>query len=180
MKFYVYHVTNPEQVVAGTAKPHVEEKGPYAYREARRKIHGDNSSLDNNEETTFVIYGQEKTYHFDANESCTGCTKDDYVMVVNAPMVGLAYIFRQEPGFAPLTKIINKAVTKGEYFNPKPPFATIHDDAWRDSLFMNVTVDGLIFNGVIPGVLKIVFDYKLGLVGEDLPPVIQATNGGMY
>ena len=68
MKFYVYHVTNPEQVVNGSAKPHVEEKGPYAYREARRKIHGANSSLDKDgEETTYVIYGQEKTYHFDAN-----------------------------------------------------------------------------------------------------------------
>ena len=93
-------------------------------------------------------------------------------------MVGLAYIFRQEPGFAPLTRIVNKAITKGEYFNSKPPFGTIHDDAWLDTLFMNVTVDGLIFNGVTPGILKIVFDYKLGLVGEDLPYVIQATNGG--
>ena len=34
------------------------------------------------------------------------------------------------------------------------PFENLHDDAWKDGLFMNVTVDGLIFNGVKPGIVK--------------------------
>ena len=37
MKFYVYHVLNPIEAQAGTAKPMVKEKGPYAYREERRQ-----------------------------------------------------------------------------------------------------------------------------------------------
>ena len=175
MKFYVYHVTNPDQVVSGAEKPSVQEKGPYAYREARSKIHGNFT-----EETTFVTYGQVKTYHFDKEKSCETCNKDDVVTVINAPMVGLAYIIQQNPeGLSGLTTILNKAITTGEYRNLKPPdFATLHDDDWKDSLFMNATVDGLIFNGVMPGIIKFVIDYKLVLVGEDLPIVIQGTDGG--
>ena len=74
MKFYVYHVTNPDQVVNGTEKPFVIEKGPYAYREARSKIHNNFT-----EESTFVTYGQVKTYHFDKEKSCKNCNKDDQV-----------------------------------------------------------------------------------------------------
>ena len=174
MKFYVYHVTNPDQVVAGTVKPSVVEKGPYAYREARSKIHGNFS-----EESTFVTYGQVKTYHFDKEKSCENCTKDDVVTVINAPMVGMAYILQQDSGLNALAKILNTAVTKGDYSNYHPPdFAKLHDDAWIDSLFMEATVDGLIFNGVVPGIIKFVIDYKLGVFGEDLPIVIQGTNGG--
>ena len=174
MKFYVYHVTNPDQVVSGAEKPSVVEKGPYAYREARSKIHGNFS-----EESTFVTYGQMKTYHFDKEKSCETCNKDDVVTVINAPMVGLAYIVQNFEGLGALADILNKAVTKGEFRNLKPPdFATLHDDEWKDNLFMNATVDGLIFNGVTPGIVKFVIDYKLGLVGPDLPIVIQGTNGG--
>ena len=174
MKFYVYHVTNPDQVVDGTEKPFVQEKGPYAYREARSKIHSNFS-----EESTFVIYGQVKTYHFDKEKSCENCDKDDVVTVINAPMVGLAYIIQTDPGLANLATIFNKAITKGEYRNLKPPdYATVYDEEWKDSLFMNATIDGLIFNGVIPGSIKFVIDYKLGLVGDDLPIVIQGTDGG--
>ena len=78
-----------------------------------------------------------------------------------------------------MAAILNKAVTKGEFLNMKPPdYSTLHDEEWKDSLFMKATVDGLIFNGVTPGIVKFVIDYKLGLVGPDLPIVIQGTNGG--
>ena len=174
MKFYVYHVTNPDQVVSGAEKPSVVEKGPYAYREARSKIHSNFT-----EETTFVTYGQVKTYHFDKEKSCEECDKDDVVTVINAPMVGLAYIVQNFEGLEALASILNKAITKGDYFNLKPPnIGHVYDDGWKDSLFMNATVDGLIFNGVMPGIVKFVIDYKLGLVGPDLPIVIQGTNGG--
>ena len=94
-------------------------------------------------------------------------------------MVGLAYIVQKDPLLGALATILNTAVTKGEYRNLKPPdFATLHDEEWKDGLFMKATVDGLIFNGVMPGIVKFVIDYKLGLVGPDLPIVIQGTNGG--
>ena len=94
-------------------------------------------------------------------------------------MVGMAYILQQDPGLAALAKILNTAVTLGDYSNYHPPdFTKLHDDAWKDNLFMKATVDGLIFNGVVPGIIKFVIDYKLGVFGEDLPIVIQGTNGG--
>ena len=174
-KFYVYHVTNPDEVINGSEKPSVQEKGPYAYRETRRKIYNNFSE----DESTFVVYGQEKTYHFDKEKSCEYCSKDDMVTVINVPMVTLAYIIQQVPGLGALATIFNKAITMGEYRNLKPPdFATLHDDEWKDDLFMNATIDGLIYNGVRPGIIKFIIDYKLGLFGDDLPQVIQGTDGG--
>ncbi len=38
MKFYVFHVKNPNEVQFQGAKPIVEEKGPYAYKEIREKV----------------------------------------------------------------------------------------------------------------------------------------------
>ena len=58
------------------------------------------------------------------------------------------------------------------------PFENLHDDAWKDGLFMNVTVDGLIFNGVKPGIVKFLVDNKLTSFQDYLPDVIQVTNGG--
>ena len=43
---------------------------------------------------------------------------------------------------------------------------------------MNVTVDGLIFNGVKPGIVKFLVDNKLTSFQDYLPDVIQVTNGG--
>jgi hypothetical protein len=38
MKFYVFQVENPDNVTAGIEKPRLKEKGPYAYREVRKKV----------------------------------------------------------------------------------------------------------------------------------------------
>ena len=38
MKFYIFQVENPDNVTAGIQKPRLKEKGPYAYREERRKV----------------------------------------------------------------------------------------------------------------------------------------------
>lgn len=38
MSFYFYHVLNPDNITAGTEKPRVEERGPYAYKEDRYKV----------------------------------------------------------------------------------------------------------------------------------------------
>jgi hypothetical protein len=38
VKFYLYHVRNPENVISGLEKPFLEEKGPYTYIEKRKKV----------------------------------------------------------------------------------------------------------------------------------------------
>ena len=176
MKFFIYHVTNPEEVDAGKEKPHVEEKGPYAYREKRQKIYATN----NTEGGDFIVFGQEKAYFFDKSQSCEKCSKDDKVTVVNAPLVGFAEIIGKNPAFSKVAKDINGAITTGHYrfFNTTShKFEDVFDDAWLDSLFMESSVDDLIFSGTIPGALKFIFDYKMASVGTLLPPQIQEENG---
>ena len=39
MRFYIFDVKNPDEITAGTAeKPIVEERGPYTYKEIRKKV----------------------------------------------------------------------------------------------------------------------------------------------
>jgi hypothetical protein len=38
MKFYLFHVENPEGVAEGIEKPKLKEIGPYAYKEVRNKV----------------------------------------------------------------------------------------------------------------------------------------------
>jgi hypothetical protein len=38
MNFYIFDVVNPDAVTAGTAKPNLKERGPYAYKEIREKV----------------------------------------------------------------------------------------------------------------------------------------------
>ena len=98
MKFYLYHVVNPDEVVEGSQKPRIIEKGPYSYKEHRVKVNISNSDGTeegiNDDDYTFIKFGQKKSYSFDKATSCDSCNKDDNVTVINAPMVGFQYIFR--------------------------------------------------------------------------------------
>ena len=38
MNFYMWDVLNPDSIADGTGKPHLKERGPYAYREIRKKV----------------------------------------------------------------------------------------------------------------------------------------------
>lgn len=37
MEFHLFEVINRDEVIAGTERPLLKERGPYAYREIRRK-----------------------------------------------------------------------------------------------------------------------------------------------
>ena len=39
MNFYLWDVLNPDNITEGIAKPHLKERGPYAYREVRKKVY---------------------------------------------------------------------------------------------------------------------------------------------
>merc|ERR1712226_667119 len=49
-------------------------------------------------------------------------------------------------------------------------YGTYRKDEWIDSLFMDVTVDGLIFNGVKPGVVNLAFECFNVTMGTLYPP----------
>ena len=183
MKYYVYHVTNPEEVILG-GKPNVEEKGPYSYLVKRSKVdiaNGEGLGL-----LEKVQFGEEKTYFFDDETSCVGCSKDDIVTVINAPLIGFVYQFVTIGGILEayasrfnsamknekfvLASRCNNYQTdeNGDYYNPQ----------WIDSLFMDVIVDDLIFNGIKPGVLQLTFDCFNASLGTLYPPkLIQYDTG---
>ena len=183
MKFYIYHVTNPDEVIEGE-KPKVEEKGPYSYLEKRLKV--DIKAGEGVDLLERIEFGQKKTYIFDKNTSCVGCDKDDIVTVINAPLIGFVYQFASTGGaIETYAKRFNSAM-KNEKFVLASRCENYHEDdngnydnpQWMDSLFMDVSVDGLIFNGVKPGALQLAFDCFNTSMGTLYPPkLIQYDTG---
>ena len=89
MKFYVYDVQNPDEIIAGTEKPRILERGPYSFRENRTKIDIDKR----NDSDLFIQFGQYKAYYFDKETSCDGCNNDDVLTVLNVPLVGILFSY---------------------------------------------------------------------------------------
>ena len=175
MKFYIYNVDNPEEVING-GYPNVTEKGPYAYREERIKV---NQTASENQD--FIVYAQQKYWHFEASKSCDGCSKDDTMTVINAPLVGFSIIFTED-GQDSYGDMINKVITSGNVtcYNCCGQDGLVHiynDESLKDSLFMETSVDQLIFNGIKPGTVEFVTRCKMSSIGTLLPPVIQEDNG---
>ena len=156
-KFYVYDVRNPAEVIQGD-RPIVVERGPYSYVEKRSKVdisHGEGLGV-----LEKVQFGEKKTYFFDEATSCESCTKDDIVTVINAPLVVFMYQFASaggilESAYAPK---FNAAMKNESWRGFCPDYGTHRKDEWVDSLFMDVSVDDLIFNGVKPGVVNLAFE----------------------
>merc|ERR1719348_928830 len=91
MKFTFFNVSNTEEVRAGTAKPQVNEVGPFIYREHRRKD-------DITTEDELISFGSYIAYEFDAEETsaaCPGCTKETLVTVINPVMVIISDLLLQ-------------------------------------------------------------------------------------
>lgn len=80
LEFYVYSVTNPDEVESGLL-PKFEEKGPYSYRQKRKKV---NIRQDNGKNT--VKYREVKTYYFDQKRSGSN-SEEDRITVPNIPFV---------------------------------------------------------------------------------------------
>lgn len=80
---YVFHVANEWEVMLG-AKPRLEERGPYMYRERRFRTEW---AFESRERIRFRTRYQ---YNFLPEQSCAGCTEQDVATVPNIPMIGLA------------------------------------------------------------------------------------------
>lgn len=77
-KFWHFNLTNPEEVIAGTAKPYFVELGPYCYQELRSKI---NVTWD--EEGNEVTYWTYKYFLFDKSCTADGLAEDDIIITTN-------------------------------------------------------------------------------------------------
>lgn len=86
---WVWNLTNPEEVQAGTAKPFIKDIGPYTYREHRKKV--DIKFHDNN---GTVTYRELRWFSFDRDKS--NGTEEDRFITVNIPMMTIANIVKNE------------------------------------------------------------------------------------
>lgn len=54
----------------------------------------------------FIRAGQYKAYVFDAAASCDGCTQDDPVTMINAPLIGLVAVFNSVERFQSIFPVL--------------------------------------------------------------------------
>ncbi|XP_044258698.1 sensory neuron membrane protein 2-like [Tribolium madens] len=93
-KVYFFNVENVDEIYKG-AKPVIKEKGPYAYKQYRRK-----TILDVNEEEDTISYTQKERFEFD-QEASGNFSDEDYITILNAPaisMLQMAEPFNQMAG----------------------------------------------------------------------------------
>jgi len=102
LNFHTFDVTNPDEVEAG-ALPIFKENGPYAYRERRLKV--DVEFLPGSEEV--LRYRQVITYWYDQEKSCTGCSEDDRVNIINVPYLSVVAVLQSTLGLSMTAFVAN-------------------------------------------------------------------------
>ncbi|KAJ3662460.1 hypothetical protein Zmor_006808 [Zophobas morio] len=123
-KVYLFNVENPDEILKGTAKPKLSEKGPYIYKQYRHK-----KILEIDEDEDTISYTQMETFEFDA-ESSAPLTEDDMITVLNPPLMS---VYHLAEGFM-LAGAVDKCI--------RPTFP-----AGYDEIFIKVPVRHLMFEG---------------------------------
>jgi hypothetical protein len=80
---YLFNVTNAEDVIAGRAKPHVVELGPYVYSHNMRRFQANWS-----DDSTLLSYKTQTYYLF--NPELSNGSESDVVTSANLPFLGIA------------------------------------------------------------------------------------------
>lgn len=90
MQYFVFNLTNPDEVFAGTSVPNVIQMGPYSYREIRS-----NDVINWTSDDSIVTFMPNRTYIFDPDTSCAGCNdKNDTFVTANIPLLAVALWLR--------------------------------------------------------------------------------------
>ncbi|XP_054163071.1 platelet glycoprotein 4-like [Oppia nitens] len=109
----------------------LKEKGPYVYKETRIK---QNISISLDWE--HISYREKKTYEFVPEKSCQKCKEEDYVNVINFPLLGI--LFNEK--FKTFRTTINDTYTKAAKNNTLKPYEL--------EIFLNESVQNILFKGV--------------------------------
>ncbi|XP_022190215.2 sensory neuron membrane protein 2 [Nilaparvata lugens] len=128
LKIYIFTVTNPDEVNLG-GKPKLIEKGPYVYKETRRKTPFYINTLEDS-----VEYQQDITYIFDKNVSYP-LDENDVLTVVNPALVGVTNILNDIKGLQSMMRIFMELAVPPIFNSP-------------NSIFINATVRDLLFSGI--------------------------------
>ncbi|XP_034950705.1 sensory neuron membrane protein 2-like [Chelonus insularis] len=159
-KLYLFHVTNPDEVMQG-ATPILEERGPFVY-----DLIIDKRILNIDEEKDEIAFTLVKTYYF--NKKASGSNSpDDKVVLLNSPYVGIMNTLKAKAAMM-LPKLGNQIQ------NLFPKF--------RD-IFLRVQVKDLLFEGLPLSCDKDKFP-DLGMICTFLkmqrPPMIKTTDRDGY
>ncbi|XP_076331595.1 platelet glycoprotein 4-like isoform X2 [Tachypleus tridentatus] len=107
VKFFIFNITNPLDVMNEGAKPVVKEIGPYTFKQTRKK-----EIVGWDEKQGTIQYKDVKTYVFQPDLSIG--TQEEMVYVVNAPLLGIAKIATErisriiQPLFMPILSSLLK------------------------------------------------------------------------
>lgn len=76
LQIYFFNWTNPNEVKAGLAKPHVKERGPYTYREKHTRV-----NMTWHPENDTISFRQIREWHFEPSLSVG--SEDDQIVSLN-------------------------------------------------------------------------------------------------
>jgi len=151
IRFNFMEVTNGPEILGGTGKPTLREKGPYTYRQTREK-RDINSTSDQ-----FLAFGQFINYTFDSDESCEGCSDADLVTILNMPLFGALAVAVESPtsGFGMVGQLDRKIKDGTVLETDAEPFFT-------------VKVKEFLFDGIKSSLVDFMMEYAL--TKPRLPP----------
>ncbi|NWX00693.1 SCRB1 protein, partial [Caloenas nicobarica] len=146
LSVHFFEVLNPEEVLQG-AKPVLNERGPYVYREYRYKT---NITFHDNDTVSFLEY---RRLFFQPDLS--NGREEDYIVVPNIMLMGAAVMMENLPSFVKIMLSGVLAGLKQEAFMNR----TVGEIMWG---YDNPLVDAV--NAIIPGLIP--FKGKFGLFIE--------------
>lgn len=103
IKFYLFNITNSEDVVNNQAKPILRQLGPYTFKESHQRV-----NIQPHDNYT-MTYQQRRVWHF-VEELSNGTLRDN-ITTLNVPLVGATYTLRFQPlwykvGFNRIVKLL--------------------------------------------------------------------------
>lgn len=93
--FYLWNLTNPHEVVAGTAPPKLHEVGPYVMHKSKEKRHNI-TFFDNGTKVSFISTAYAE---WDYDRFCANCTLNDTIVSFNPAYATLVRSFGSEANF---------------------------------------------------------------------------------
>ncbi|TKR80428.1 hypothetical protein L596_014502 [Steinernema carpocapsae] len=149
LEVYMYNYSNTLDVINSGLRPDVTEVGPYTYRQ---EVHVIKKQFTHLNGTEFFEFSKRKSYIFDPERSCTGCTPEDQFL--NPDPVFMA-AFNMIGSVEKIEKLLEKFCTEPDgcqfiknLINMIPKVMALAVEAFQQrGPFLNVKVHEILFDG---------------------------------